>query len=490
MACCYALVAWTLVLERRRRKSAMLLKVADAAPGFADGMINGVPLIEAAHNINDHVVEAMTRWLDGVSTPWSLLRYVDTHHASMFSLSGRFADSLKGFVAETLVKDHFTALGDHVQLMDTTNNPIVDILIDGRSYQVKSGVSAAYHSHAHLLNYPDVPVITDPESAHHVAQFFPHSVLGVPEIANAKLEAITSGTLHGLDVLHHAGAFHIPVITVGITSYQELSRLTQGHTTFDTALAHVGLDAAGVGIGLAGGAKAGTIIGMRFGLHGAAIGGAIGGLIGGIGGKLSAAFVKERHLRELVVKYRGEVAIASQQFSFAEQRAAADFRRDLRRTDRLVKRDRQAYAKQVRQQHREAISALTASRRRLKRVLKRRTETSLPGLSHAVALLDRDDRTFVAVVIECGTVNGDADLLQSARSYLALLLHAESLLSMEMDQYTYTMINHDAQIRKKGVDVLDGLAARAARLFARCNRLKAEIETEMQKLGKKMPASH
>jgi hypothetical protein len=87
------------------------------------------------------------------------------HHAAIFAPDNGFLDGLKGYVAESIVAEHFAALGHHVVLATVTNEPGWDLLIDAHPFQVKAGETAAQAAHHALALHPDIPIISARSSA-------------------------------------------------------------------------------------------------------------------------------------------------------------------------------------------------------------------------------------------------------------------------------------------------------------------------------------
>jgi hypothetical protein len=461
------------------------LSLANVSAGAGDGIIDGVPLLDAAVSINGHVIDALGR-VEVHSTAASTILAYFREHSSL--ATEHFVDYLKGYVAESIVGDHFSALGHHVVLAANANQAGWDLLIDGEPFQVKSGTTAARHGVEHLLKKPDIPVITSPEAAQHLNLIDPHSAIAVHDIAAAKLEATTSGTLHSIDTVAHAGTAHFPIVTVAVSSYKEIMLLYRGNTEFGTALGHIVVDALGVGVGMAGGAKAGVLIGARAGLHGAAIGGFIGSVVGGVAGKIAASFAKEATLRRLCKVYRAKVSIAALMFQDYETRSRNHFLSSVVYAEKKTSRELGQLRKKSDGAKATCKLALSLADRKLIAASKRSPIGTRSDLASALTSF-REGRAeafiaFVRTVID----NGDEAMVRAVEQYILLNRHVQSELLESLIKHDGLLRSTDLSLKDLAASVLEDLAQKARELFSECNPLRSQIEYELRRLGKPVPA--
>jgi hypothetical protein len=159
-------------------------------------------------------------------------------------------------------------------------------MVDGHPVQIKESLAGVKDF---VLQHPGVTVFTDPDIAAAVKDNAVHG------LAVLDKDAIHAGTQNALEGVHGAISpdIHIPFITMAFSSWREAKLLWNEKTSFERAIAHVGLDVVGVGgcawAGAKGGAFTGGLIG---GPIGAAIGGFLGAVFGGVGGKMLSTGIR------------------------------------------------------------------------------------------------------------------------------------------------------------------------------------------------------
>lgn len=161
----------------------------------ADGVIAGSSLAEAVLKIDPRVIEAIqfstVQELHGLA---SIHSYVDTHFfdATATSADGWF-DRLTGYVAEQKAATYFEQMGHHVQFAPVSNQPVWDMLVDGRPVQIKEHLAGVKDF---IIQHPDFEVFTDPDIA---AAIKDPAVHGLDVLNKDGIQAATQGTVDGLD---------------------------------------------------------------------------------------------------------------------------------------------------------------------------------------------------------------------------------------------------------------------------------------------------
>lgn len=248
---------------------------------IADGLLSGLPVLEAVRSIDPSVLEAIKEstaaHLHGLP---SVHDYVAQHFfdAPSPTADGWF-ERLTGYVAEQKAASALEAAGHHVTFAATANQPVWDLLVDGHPVQIKEGLSGV---RSFLLEHHDVPVYTGEQVASVVKDPLVHGLKGLD---SSQIHELTHQSIGGISDVFNP-SFHFPIITLAFSSYRETKLLIADKTTFQRAAKNIGMDVVGVGAGAYAGAKTGAVIGSFFTPAGAAAGGLVGGVVGGIGGKL------------------------------------------------------------------------------------------------------------------------------------------------------------------------------------------------------------
>jgi hypothetical protein len=464
------------------------------AAASADALLAGTPLVEAVLHMNGHVFEALDRWVVGTSNPFSLVDYVKDHHATIFAPDNGFLDGLKGYAAESIVADHFAALGHHVVLATATNEPGWDLLIDGHPFQVKAGETAAQAAHHALALHPGIPVITDPSAAEHLFAIDPHAaVLAVHEIGATHLEVTTSQTLDGLDAIGHAGSFHFPFITVAMSSWRELKLLEEGHATFESACAHVITDGIGVGAGMAAGAQTGVMLGGLVGPHGMALGGLLGGFVGAIAGKIGATFLKEAKFNRLYERYKAESARAHAAFvverrQMQQQMIAAlqAWATDLKRERRTYKRAIEPRRRFLNGARRAAVARLTLQVRWVALWNRTYRRALLTAIKNSPDYCIASELAPIVEEMAKGGVGAANGIKRRLEDLIAVFETCRRLLETERFDYGRLIAHYEVESRKEAACLLERLEAVWTRLFAQVRKMEPELKLEARRVGKQI----
>jgi uncharacterized protein YcfJ len=229
--------------------------------------------------------------------------------------SNGFLNSLVGHIGEWKTLENLTNAGLAVSMPFNSNHPGIDMWVGDTGLNVKT-VADASTLGEHFANYPDIGVVVPYDAANIPADALhldavdlsdPEALVGAKVIVDGALshaETVRQAQ-EAIDVLQSPGVdFHIPYITIAVSSFREIKLISKGHTDFMRATKNVATDAVTVGGGgLAGmklGAGLGTFIG---GPIGTVVGGAVGGIAGAIGGRMVGNKIKHGPLEEAQQKY-------------------------------------------------------------------------------------------------------------------------------------------------------------------------------------------
>jgi hypothetical protein len=265
---------------------------------FADGVLAGLPVIQAVSHIDPFVLKAIEEsTADHIHSFPSVHSYIEQHFFAVPTMTADgWFERLTGYVAEQKAASALEAAGHHVTFAATANQPVWDLMVDGHPVQVKEGLSGVK---AFLIEHHGIPVYTGPDAAAAVKDPLVHGIVG---LNSAEIHESAHTSIEGISDTFDPG-FHFPIITLAFAGYREVKLLIQERTTLSKAAKHVGLDVAGVGAGAFGGAKAGAIAGAFLGPIGAAIGGLIGAVAGGAGGKMLATGIRHSPFNEAKAAY-------------------------------------------------------------------------------------------------------------------------------------------------------------------------------------------
>ena len=289
---------------------------------FADGVLAGLPVLQAVSHIDPFVLKAIeSSTADHIHRFPTVHSYVEQHFfaAPEMTADGWF-ERLTGYVTEQKAASALEAAGHHVTFAATANQPVWDLLVDGHPAQIKEGLTGVK---AFLLEHHGVPIYTGTEAAAAAKDPLVHGLAGLNSV---EIHEVTNTSIDGISDTFDPG-FHFPIITLAFAGYREAKLLFQERTTLDRALKHVGLDVAGVGVGAFGGAKAGVFAGAFLGPIVAAIGGLLGAVAGGVGGKLLSTKIRHIPFLESQAAYKKAAETAQLRIDGAINRSRDEIRR-------------------------------------------------------------------------------------------------------------------------------------------------------------------
>ena len=476
---------------RRNFKSAT--GKAQSAASMIDPALAGMPLLDAANSMDPFVFDALDRWVVHSKGPWSLVDYVREHHATIFAPDNGFIDGLKGYVAESIVAEHYSALGHDVLLASTSNQPGWDLTIDGYDYQVKAGSTAAQAARHAINIYPNIPIITDPASAAHLQTFDPHAIIAVHELGAAHLEATTSHTLHGMEMVSNVGQAHFPFVSAAVSAFTELRLLIDDHTTFGRAAANVAIDVVGIGGGAMIGGKTGMWLGAVGHVPGMAVGAVIGSIFGGLAGRFGAKAIKTRKFKELVERYDLAIYQAQIQYQQDRQVSLTSFHVALKTWDSNLTKERR-----VRRRHASrGLQTMIAAKRRASlklgiaaRWAAFRIPSRRSAISAALRLLAHDSARGAAMLAsiiddmrteKTGIV---VPLKKRLAEFISIYRDADDLLKYEVSEYHSMVQRYDTESREFASNTLKDLQRKSVVTYSQATNLKEKIIKESYAMGK------
>jgi gas vesicle protein len=283
--------------ENKVRKQGPYRKFLEGIDIFAAGSILGesawfgAEMMRNLFAVDENVYETLSH-LAGrqLKTISDLREYIDNWSQNWDGgLSEKAYNVIEGHIAEQIVADHLRGLGHHVVLPDTSTQSGYDLIVDGIPVNVKNvaDMSSVYE---HFQKYPDIPVIVNYDvqnlpdyavpidSSNWVDQILNWSPEHPILVDNAlSSETVNEHTHQAIDGIMGNIDFHIPFITVALSSIREIELLYKGHTDILTSAKNIGLDTLGIGVGGYSGAIIGNFI---FPGIGTVLGALSGGYIG------------------------------------------------------------------------------------------------------------------------------------------------------------------------------------------------------------------
>jgi hypothetical protein len=245
---------------------------------------------------------------DHIDNLASVDSYVHDHFFASPDVSAEgWLHRLEGYVAEQKAAAALEQAGHHVEFAHFSNQPDWDLIVDGHPLQIKEGVDAA-HIKEFLAQHPDIQVLTGDDLA---SQIHDAHLQGIPELDHEAVASATKDSLHGIQDGFHP-SFHVPLVTLLLSSYREGKLLWNERTTIEKALKHVAIDVASVGAGAWGGAKIGALLLSWAGLVGAGIGGFVGAVGGAIAGKFAANGFRYATFNQARAEYCRTVDVAQE----------------------------------------------------------------------------------------------------------------------------------------------------------------------------------
>lgn len=296
----------------------------------ADGAAPAVDVWTRWSSVDDHVFQAVSHMThEQIESVADLFRVVEAK-GYLVGTEG-FFNKLLGHLGEWHVQEHLMAAGHAVAMPFGTNEPAVDMWVDGHGVNVKTVQDVASAAHEHFAAHPDVPIIVPADAANipdDALYFDPSNGLDTAVLDSADHTVIVDTALShaelaqqakdAIDVLENpAPDAHVPWVTIAISAFREGRLLVEGNTDLLRAAKNVAVDAAAVGGGAALGAKIGAAVGSAFGPVGTAAGGAIGGLIGALAGRAVANEIRLEPLKQAKAEYETSL----ERYRSAEQEA-------------------------------------------------------------------------------------------------------------------------------------------------------------------------
>lgn len=257
-------------------------------------------------NINPQVVMGVDfSSIQNINSGFSFAQYI--HHSvtgmNEQSLLG-FKRRLMGYVGEQNVADLLIQQGHIVEIAQTANQPVWDLVIDGQAVNVKT-VQDIASIKAHALAHPDIIYIV-PKDATGVASA---NIVRLADFNHGDLQDLTNQTvdisLDSTDTLVGVTG-HLPIIPLFSSVMRNRKAIEQGRDK-DVAVKHVILDTLGRGGGSGLGALIGGAIGTVVGPVGTMIGGASGVVIGGMFGQGVAEDIKQKPLQKALEKFEQQL---------------------------------------------------------------------------------------------------------------------------------------------------------------------------------------
>ncbi len=331
--------------------------------GLGESAWLGADMIHNLQAVNQHVFDALSQMAGKqLLSIGDLHNHIDNwEHDWLGGLKDSTIDNLQGHVAEYVVADHLRQLGHNVQFAGQSNQAGYDFIVDGHPVNVKDVVDMT-SIHEHFQKYPDIPVIVNGdihgnlENTLHIDAA--HGIDQLNNLDNANPDHFIiedSGLDHDAVVgqVHDASdaitgniEFHIPLITLTLSSYREGKLLLKKHTDIATSLKNIGLDVAGTGIGGLAGAKLGAAIGTAIAPGpGSLIGGIIGAVAGAIGGRLVTNKVKTEPFRQAKDSYKVSLKSYKATLKEVDEKAKKDYDQAIdtesARLNKLAEQERQ-----------------------------------------------------------------------------------------------------------------------------------------------------
>lgn len=257
-------------------------------------------------NINPQVVTgADFSSIQDINSGFDFAQYIHQSVTGMNeqSLLG-FKRRLMGYVGEQNVADLLVQQGHIVEVAQTANQPVWDLVVDGQAVNVKT-VQDIASIKADALTHPDT-IYFVPEDATGVAS---PNIMRLVGFNHDDLQGLTNQTvdssLDSTDTLIGI-AGHLPIIPLFSSVMRNHKAIEQGRDK-DVAVKHVILDTLGRGGGAGLGALIGGTIGTVIGPVGTIIGGALGVIIGGMFGQGLAEDVKQQPLQKALEKFEQQL---------------------------------------------------------------------------------------------------------------------------------------------------------------------------------------
>jgi len=239
--------------------------------------------------------------------------YIHTHYDNLSAVGKEgFAARLEGYLAEQHVAAAFERLGHQVQIAETANQPVWDLLVDEQTVNVKD-VAHLGSIKTDALTHPDVTYIVP----NHISADGIDNILPMPELDHSAIkDSVKDGISSALGegVLQSLG-IHLPFVTVGFAAYRNYRLVRDFGQEPTEAVRHALIESAGRGTGVVAGAKAGGLAGFAAaGPLGAAVGAVVLGIAGAIAGDKAAQWFKSRPLRAALAQLESDLNVFGKKF--------------------------------------------------------------------------------------------------------------------------------------------------------------------------------
>lgn len=223
---------------------------------------------------------------ESIKNGFDFASYIHSNYDSL-SVAGKegFINRLTGYLGEQKVAAALDHAGHSVQIADTANQPVWDLVVDGHHANVKTiadtaSIKADALAH-HNVNY----IVPSDVHSHTGGNIVPLEGFSHDSTKEAVKDGISAA--HGENALHGLG-FHLPFITIGIAAYRNYKQVKDHGKDPGVAFNHTIVESIGRGTGVVLGAKAGALVGSVGGPVGMLVGAVITGTIGAIfGGSLA-----------------------------------------------------------------------------------------------------------------------------------------------------------------------------------------------------------
>lgn len=236
-----------------------------------------------------------------IKSGFDFASYLDQHISGMNaeSLAG-FKHRLMGYVGEQKVTELLSQQGHVIEVAQTANQPVWDLMVDGQAVNVKT-VQDIAEIKAAALAHPDVTYVV-PED---VSGTLTHNMLQLDGFNHHQMQQLTEQAITDSatvpDTLMQA-ASHLPVIPLFFSVLRNQKAVAQGRNT-DVAIRHVILDTLGRGGGAGLGAWIGGAAGSIVGPVGTVLGSALGALFGSIMGASWTEGIKRHPLQQALGEF-------------------------------------------------------------------------------------------------------------------------------------------------------------------------------------------
>ena len=304
-----------------------------SAAAALDGMGPAADMWMRWEAVDDSVFQAVSHMTHtAVDSFGDLMKAVDIKGYAL--QTDGFINKLVGHIGEWRVQEHFMSAGAGVSMPFASNEPGLDMWLDGHAVNVKNVADVTTAAREHFMLHPDIPIVVPADAAHipeDALHFDPADGVDLDALGHSDHLVIVDHALSHAETVEHAhGAvdtlvdsgphLNIPWVTLAVSSFREGRLLMEGSTEVGRAAKNIAVDTAAVGGGGFLGAKAGAAIGTAIAPGvGTLIGTAIGGIVGAFAGRSAANAIKRAPMEEAKAalvgaqgEYRGAEKMATQ----------------------------------------------------------------------------------------------------------------------------------------------------------------------------------